>query len=185
PGYWPHAALFLGSANALQQLEGTEQETLKSHLASLQERTSGGGIVMESMRDGVHLRPLSSPFGSDSIVVMRPQLAPSDVTEALTRSLSHHGKPYDFNFDFSRSDRLVCTEVVYRAFDGVGAMDLPLVQRVGRPSLSGDDLIGMAVMGQSFDAVAVYAPTFSNRIASGAEAQSLINQARGTQPPPQ
>jgi uncharacterized protein YycO len=116
---------------------------------------------------------------------MRPQLAPSDVTEALTRSLSHHGKPYDFNFDFSRSDRLVCTEVVYRAFDGVGAMDLPLVQRVGRPSLSGDDLIGMAVMGQSFDAVAVYAPTFSNRIASGAEAQSLINQARGTQPPPQ
>jgi hypothetical protein len=185
PGYWPHAALFLGSANALQQLEGTEQETLKSHLASLQERTSGGGIVMESMRDGVHLRPLSSPFGSDSIVVMRPQLAPSDVTEALTRSLSHHGKPYDFNFDFSRSDRLVCTEVVYRAFDGVGAMDLPLVQRVGRPSLSGDDLIGMAVMGQSFDAVAVYAPTFSSRIASGAEAQSLINQARGTQPPPQ
>ena len=184
PGYWPHAALFLGSAPEVQQLEGADQETLKPHWARLEEMTSGGGIVMESMRDGVHLRPLSSPFGSDSIVVMRPQLAPSDVAEALTRSLFHHGKPYDFNFDFSRSDRLVCTEVVYRAFDGVGAMNLPLIRRVGRPSLSGDDLISLAVAGQSFDAVAVYAPTFSNRIATNAEAPCLINQARGTEPPP-
>jgi len=183
PGYWPHAALFLGNTTALRQLKGVDQENLNPHWARLEEITPGGDVVMESMRDGVRLRPLSSPFGSDSLVVMRPQLAASDVSEALTRCLSHQGKPYDFDFDFSRSDRLVCTEVVYRAFDGVGAMDLPLVHRVGRPSLSGDDLINMAVAGQSFDAVAVYAPTFSDRIATGAEAQRLINQARGTEPP--
>jgi len=183
PGYWPHAAVFLGNTTALRQLEGVDQENLKPYWARLEETTSADNVVMESMRDGVRLRPLSSPFGSDSVVVMRPQLAPSDISEALIRCLSHQGKPYDFNFDFSRSDRLVCTEVVYRAFDGVGAIELPLVRRVGRPSLSGDDLIGMAVAGQAFDAVAVYAPTFSDRIATGAEAQKLISQARGTEPP--
>jgi hypothetical protein len=182
PGYWPHAAVFLGNTTALRQLKGVNQEKLQPHWARLDELTSGDNIVMESMRDGVRLRPLSSPFGSDSIVVIRPQLAPSDVSEALCRCLSHQGKPYDFNFDFSRSDRLVCTEVVYRAFDGVGAMDLPLIHRIGRPSLSGDDLISMALAGQSFDAVAVYAPTFSDRIATGTQAQRLINRARGTEP---
>ena len=183
PGYWPHAALFLGTTAALRRLDGVDQETLKPHWARLDEISSGGDIVMESMRDGVRLRPLSSPFGSDSIVVMRPQLAPREVSLALTRCLSHQGKPYDFNFDFSRSDRLVCTEVIYRAFDGIGAMKLPLIHRAGRPSLSGDDLIDMAVASQSFDTVAVYAPAFSDEIATGMAAQKLISQARGTELP--
>ena len=183
PGYWPHAALFLGNTTALRRLQGVDQKKLTPHWARFEKTTSGGDVVMESMRDGVRLRPLSSPFGSDSLVVMRPQLATSEVSEALTRCLTHQGKPYDFDFDFSRSDRLVCTEVVYRAFDGVGAMELPLIHRVGRPSLSGDDLINMALAGQSFDAVAVYAPTFFDRIATGAEARRLINQARGAEPP--
>lgn len=185
PGYWPHVALYLGPAAALRELGASQWESLEPHCRRLEETTKGGGVVMESMRDGVHLRTIGSPFASDSIVVLRPRLAPSDVAEALTRSLSHRGKPYDFSFDFSRSDRLVCTEVVYRAFDGVSTMNLPLVRRIGRPTLSGDDLVSMAVAGQSFDAVAVYAPMFSDQIVTGSETQRMVNQARATEPPPQ
>lgn len=185
PGYWPHVALYLGPATDLEELEVAEPERLVPHWTRLEEATPGGGVVIESMRDGVHLRAMSSPFGSDSIVVLRPKLVQSDVATALTRSLAHHGKPYDFSFDFSRSDRLVCTEVVYRAFDGIGAMHMPLINRIGRPTLSGDDLISMAVAGASFDAVAVYAPTFSDEIITGAETRRLINQARAMEPPPE
>ena len=180
PGYWPHVALYLGSA--VPDCEAARRESLEPFLQRLGKTALRPGIVLESMRDGVHFRSLSSPFGSDSIVVMRPQLAAADVREALTRSLNHHGKPYDFAFDFTRSDRLVCTEVVYRAFDGIGSMHLPLVQRIGRPTLSGDDLIGMAVASRAFDAVAVFAPTFSREIATGESAQRLIHQARQTEP---
>jgi len=178
PGYWPHVALYLGSATALQPYQTGAQNSLEPLSARLHAATRDGGVVIESMKDGVHLRPLSSPFGSDSIVVMRPRLTATYVTEALNRSLNHQGKPYDFSFDFRRSDRLVCTEVVYRAFDGVDTMRLPLVQRVGRPTLSGDDLISMAMAGQSFDPVAVYAPMFSDQIATGTDSQRLINRAR-------
>lgn len=190
PGYWPHVALYLGPAGSLRQLGAAHWEQLEPHCQRIEQEEQDQqdrvprGVVMESKRDGVHLRTLVSPFGSDSIAVLRPRLAPGDVAEALTRSLTHRGKPYDFSFDFSRSDRLVCTEVVYRSFDGIGAMDVPLVRRIGRPTLSGDDLVGMALAGKSFNAVAVYAPMFSDQIVTGPETEGLIHRARATEPPP-
>ena len=111
-----------------QRLEGCETDTR---------------YVLEALRDGVQIRSIGSPCASDSVVVLRPQLGPQDVARALLRGLSHEGKPYDFDFDFRRSDRLVCTEVVYRAYDGISGLQFPLVRRAGRPTLSGSDLIGM------------------------------------------
>ena len=58
-------------------------------------------------------------------------------------------------FDFFRSDRLVCTEVIYRAFDGVGGISIPLRERAGRPTLSAEDLLDLAVDGGGFMPVAV------------------------------
>jgi hypothetical protein len=90
------------------------------------------------------------------VVVLRPRLSTGEVAHSLARVMAHEGKPYDFDFDFSRSDRLVCTEVVYRAYDGVGPMQFPLVRRAGRPTFSGSDLIGLTLDRRGFDPVAVY-----------------------------
>jgi len=178
PGYWPHVALYLGSVEMLRASGLAKNESLSPLLSQLEEVAPGGGVVMEAMRDGVQLRPLSSPFGSDSIVIMRPKIAAGDVPEVLARSLGHHCKPYDFSFDFTRSDRLVCTEVVYRALDGVGSLSLPLVPRLGRPTLSGDDLVRMSLECEAFDPIAAYAPMFSGQIATGQDSRQLMNQAR-------
>jgi hypothetical protein len=140
PGYWPHVALCLGKTND----------------ADIQ--------VLESMKDGVFVRSISSPFASDSVVVLRPQLPPEQIAEALNRGLQHQGKGYDFSFDFSRSDRLVCTEVVYRSYDGIGPIRFPLIKRAGRMTLSGNDLVDMSLAGKFFDPVAVYAPMFDAHI---------------------
>jgi hypothetical protein len=158
PGFWPHAALYLGDAATLARLGIQDQDHVRPRWRKLLEGSAEPGRVLESMKDGVQIRTLGSPFGSDSIVVLRPRLSPAEVALGLARVLAHEGKPYDFDFDFRRSDRLVCTEVVYRAFDGVGPMQLPLVRRAGRPTLSGSDLIGMAIAGRGFDPVAVYLP---------------------------
>jgi hypothetical protein len=158
PGYWPHAALYLGDAEALTRLGIHDQEHVRPRWRKLLGEAEERCRVLESMKDGVQIRTLASPFSSDSIVVLRPQLSPDQIAQGLARVMAHEGKPYDFDFDFRRSDRLVCTAVVYRAFDGIGAVQFPLVRRAGRPTLSGSDLIHMAIARRHFDPVAVFVP---------------------------
>jgi len=146
PGYWPHVALYLGNVDSLRSLEARVKDDHRPGWRRLLEAVGDGqDRVLESMRDGVLVRTLSSPFASDSVVILRPKLPAPEVEHALGRCLVHEGKAYDFDFDFRRSDRLVCTEVVYRAYDGIGNMNLPLTLRAGRPTLSGSDLIHMAI----------------------------------------
>ncbi len=162
PGHWPHAALYLGTADQLREL-GLDAAVAELARPAWQRLRAAQAAhpeisVLESMKDGVLFRPLQSPFGSDSLVVLRPRMPRADVARALARGLVHEGKPYDFDFDFRRSDRLVCTEVVYRAYDGIAGAEFPLVRRAGRPTLSGSDLIRLALRGPTLQPVAVYAP---------------------------
>lgn len=58
--------------------------------------------------------------------------------------MGHLGKPYDFEFDFNVSSRIVCTELVYRAFHARGGIEFKLTKRLGRWTLSADDLMDQA-----------------------------------------
>jgi hypothetical protein len=78
---------------------------------------------------------------ADHVLVLRPALAVEDLRAALLEALAHLGKPYDFEFDFTLSTRVVCTGLVYRSFHGKGSIRFELVPRMGRFTLSGDDLV--------------------------------------------
>jgi hypothetical protein len=111
----------------------------------------------------------------DAVAVIRPQIEPDLVAEAIARAAQHEGKGYDFDFDFFRSDTLVCTEVVYRAYDGVGPLRLQLTERSGRPTLSAEDLLDLALDGSGFDPVAVFgAPTCPDDLVVGEPAREAI-----------
>ncbi len=176
PGFWPHAALYLGSANELREMAVDQNEHVRQRWPHL-EAPPSLPRVLESMKDGVRIRPWTSPLASDSIVVLRPQLDRSQIGSALSRALTHEGKPYDFDFDFRRSDRLVCTEVVYRAYDGLCGLNFPLVYRAGRPTLSGADLVRMAHQGHCLQVQCVYAPSFDADLRTGPAAQAIVQRA--------
>lgn len=135
PGYWPHAALY-----------------------------AGDGEVIESLKDGVRQRTLRSPFGNDAIAVIRPNLDRSLIASAIDRARTHVGKPYDFDFDFTRSDRIVCTEVVYRSYEGIGDIRFQLANRAGRQTLSAEDLLNLALQNQHFSLQAVYCRPHSQQL---------------------
>ena len=90
--------------------------------------------MIEAISEGVVFTSLEHSVGeSDAIAVLRPRLTHAQRREAIARAFSHHGKPYDFEFDFFSTDRLVCSEVCYRAYDGM--LTLPLTSIMGRQTL--------------------------------------------------
>jgi hypothetical protein len=135
--------------------------------------------VLEALKDGVRIRSVDSPLSSDAVLVLRPRLTQSEIAQAIARGLFHEGKPYDFDFDFSRSDRLVCTEIVYRSYEGVGGMQFQLVRRAGRLTLAAEDLIHMALERQGFEPLAVYAPGRTPALCVGGDVDRVV---RATSP---
>ncbi|MBN1589456.1 MAG: hypothetical protein JW888_08070 [Pirellulales bacterium] len=177
PGYWKHAALYLGRSDDLVALGLRDHEHVRPRWAQLlspepQRR------VLESMKDGVRIRPLDSPFGADALTVLRPVLDSPQIAEGLARGLFHEGKPYDFDFDFTRSDRLVCTEVVYRSYEGIGPMAFTLTPRAGRLTLSAEDLVGMSLAHAHFEPVAVYSAPHAPGLTTGSAVESVLQQTR-------
>lgn len=180
PGYWPHAAFHVGTAADLERMGLRSHENLRARwdrLVSLD--TSEPHRVLEALKDGVWIRSLDSPFSSDSLAVIRPLLPPEKVSEAVARGFFHDGKPYDFDFDFTRSDRLVCTEVVYRSFEGIGGIRFPLMPRAGRLTLAAEDLLRMALARDGFETVAAYAAGRTNVLAQGGDVERVLFETMG------
>lgn len=184
PGYWPHAAFYLGRTDELDRMGLAIHENARPRWRRLLEcDAANAGRVVEAMKDGVWIRSLASPFAADAIAVIRPRLTEPDVTAAIARALFHDGKPYDFDFDFTRSDRLVCTEVVYRSLEGLADVRFSLTRRAGRMTLAAEDLLHMALDRRHFEVVAAYAPTFRPDIAEQSDAADLLQATLHGCPP--
>ncbi|QQR83715.1 hypothetical protein IPJ72_00670 [Candidatus Peregrinibacteria bacterium] len=161
PGYWPHAALYLGKIDQLKNWLIPQNPVDWKAVEKLDETPHR---VLESLKDGVQIRSINSPFHSDCLVILRPKLSELEIEIGLKKSLVHHGKAYDFDFDFRRSDRLVCTEVVYRAYEGLLPKKIPLKSRAGRLNVSAEDYLNMALKRDNFDLVAGFNPVFSSEL---------------------
>ena len=74
-----------------------------------------------------------------------PTLSGEQVAGAVAEAFGHVGKAYDFEFDFNISTRLVCTELIYRCYHHRGGIEFPLVKRLGRYTLTGDDMANLVL----------------------------------------
>jgi hypothetical protein len=144
PGFWPHAALYVGGIEDLQRLgivrrhQGgwtSEHAVVRERLPAYLEKTEDGHAhtVIESVSEGVIFNSLSHSMHADYVAVLRPRLTEADKARAIVRAFSHQGKPYDFEFDFATADKLVCTELVYRSYEGM--LKFELVRIMGRDTL--------------------------------------------------
>ncbi|MDB4614634.1 YiiX/YebB-like N1pC/P60 family cysteine hydrolase, partial [bacterium] len=176
PGYWPHAALYVGTLDDMKQLGLHQHDNVREAWAKIESLDAKPHRALEALADGVHVRPLSRALASDAVAVLRPKLSSEHIAEALGRGFFHEGKPYDFDFDFTRSDRLVCTEVIYRTYEGVGDMQFELTRRAGRMTLAAEDMLRMSLAGNGFDTVALYSPEHSPEVLTGDEAATVLSE---------
>ncbi|MCW8133752.1 MAG: 1-acyl-sn-glycerol-3-phosphate acyltransferase [Planctomycetota bacterium] len=142
PGYWPHAALYTGTAEDLKRLGLDTDPRVAAHFQEFARRDEHGHehVIVEALSEGIVFASLEHSIGGgDSVAVLRPRLPPERIKEALCRGFSHAGKPYDFEFDFFSTDKIVCTELVYRAYDG--DIHFELVDVMGRKTLPAIEMV--------------------------------------------
>ncbi len=175
PGFWPHAALFVGNEHQRAQMQ--------IHIdAKRAEKWSGDACVLEALKDGVRFRPINQTLAVDNFLVIRPNLNPDLIAKAIERVCLHEGKLYNFDFDFFSSDRLVCSEVIYRAYDGLGDIKFPLFERAGRHTLSPEDIVEYALSSNALDIVGVYGVDISRtKYTSGILAQQIAQSSIDTE----
>lgn len=134
PGFWPHAALYLGTAADLEAL-GVEIVSENRDIRRF----------LEAKKDGVRIRAAEETLHVDACVILRSPLSGEPLAEAIRRALSHAGKPYDFLFDFRTQDVLACTEVIYRGFHGIAPVKFHLEEVGGRLCLPAEELLNQAM----------------------------------------
>ncbi len=146
PGYWPHAALYVGTAAELRSLGIADDPRIAGKLAAFAapDELGHAHAVIEAMSEGVVFTSAEHSIGeADGVAVLRPRVDDAARREIIARAFDHSGKPYDFDFDFFSADKLVCTEVVYRATDGY--VTLPLVEVLGRRTLPALEIVRYAL----------------------------------------
>jgi glycerol-3-phosphate O-acyltransferase/dihydroxyacetone phosphate acyltransferase len=141
PGFWTHAALYLGTTEEVAKLATSLPSDVHHGWENQSSAGQRFGLVLEAISPGVILSPLEKCLFADNVLVLRPHVDEQERAAALQEALGHIGKPYDFEFDFSTTTRLVCTELVYRSYHGRGSITFQLVKRLGRFTLSCDDMV--------------------------------------------
>jgi hypothetical protein len=157
PGYWPHAALYIGTpeeraryfddatVHAWVRGQGERSAALdqllkrrypRAHQDSLRAQEHGHvPRVLEAISEGVSFTTLEHSADADAVAVLRPRLSKVEKARALARAFAYAGRPYDFDFDFLTDRALVCTELVYKAYepgDGLNGLTFPLTEIMGR-----------------------------------------------------
>ena len=170
PGFWPHALFYAGTPAqwkalldsdtgaiaAIQQQSGNKASTLEGYLRSVlpekyaeyilpDSETGKTRVIIEAISQGVVAHPAERALHADYIAVLRPKVPKRDKALAIIKAFESMGKPYDFDFDFTTDNILVCTELVYKAYQARSGMEkgveIPLQEILGRPTLPPNNII--------------------------------------------
>jgi hypothetical protein len=139
PGFWGHAALYVGRPDEIRGLGA--DPALEAALARLQGNDRDGFpfAAVEAIGEGVRLSSAEFALHANSLAVLRPKLSNEQIRTAIVRAIELRGVPYDFSFDFSSQDKIICTELVYRAY--APSLDVPFEEVMGRKTLKPDAML--------------------------------------------
>lgn len=140
PGFWPHAALYVGRLEDLKRLGIADHPAVQKHLAEYLRAAPDGRAktVIEAVSEGVLLSSLTHSTQADYVAVLRPRVGQRQIATAIVRAFANLGKAYDFNFDFEDTSKLVCSQVVYLSY--ADAIDLPLQRVLGRTTMPANEI---------------------------------------------
>jgi len=150
PGFWGHAAIWLGTETELREL-GIWDDPL---VVRYHEEIRQGRLVVEALRSGVELNTLEHFLNIDDLGLLRKgEMDSKELGKLVLLALRQVGKRYDFNFDVETTDRIVCSELIYQVYTGI---DWPTQKALGRATISPDNVASKALDGGPLKLVEFY-----------------------------
>ncbi len=114
PGYFGHAAIWLGPGITNKLLTGEEKR--KDRLKFGINRKS----VVEAIRQGVKISSLEEYADGEDFLILRLKNITQSQKESIVNNTGKQlGKDYDFICDFESPETISCTELVYLSYDFV------------------------------------------------------------------
>jgi len=144
PGHFGHNAIWLGTPAELLEMGLWDTDFIKP----FQNDILQGFNIIETARDGTHLKKLSEWMNIDEIAIIRREskMTSAQINEFYAVLMAQHGKTYDFNFDVETTDRLVCSELLYQSY---GDVVWPTESYLGRYTISPDNVASIIVQKQT------------------------------------
>ncbi len=151
PGYWGHAAVWVGNQDELEQLEIWEHPQIQPFHSQLgKEKRS----IIEALQGGVQINTLEHFLNIDDLAVLRPLgLTREERQKALVRAFAQLGKGYDFNFNVETNKNIVCSELAYVVFN---EYDWETDTILGRATISPDNVSRFALQSGKFEPALLY-----------------------------
>jgi len=98
--------------------------------------------VIEAVAEGVIINSLDYLLKThiNRMLILRPKISQQERIEMLVDLFLNIGVPYDFNFDFSDDSYQCCTELIYRALNSKGNINMQFSKLQGKWVLSADNI---------------------------------------------
>jgi len=139
PGYWGHAAIWVGNQQELISLGVWNTALVNKYQQKIQNQQG----VVEALRDGTKMNTLEHFLNIDDLVVLRKKnLMDQHKKKIIELTFRQVGKPYDFNYDVETTDKIVCSQLVYLAYTDIGWTTDTLI---GRYTISPDNIAQKAL----------------------------------------
>lgn len=151
PGFWGHAAIYIGTKEDLQELGIWDHELVQQYAKDI----SKGRFIVEALRDKVQMNSLDhfSDIDDFALIRTRVEMTKEQKAEHILRALSHVGKKYDFSFDVETGDTIVCSELHYRTYIDV---KFNTTLYLGRSTISVDQVAEQGMTDMPFAPVMMY-----------------------------
>ena len=143
PGIFKHGMVFVGKRHEWDQEIWSKIKLTDKQKTLVKPKHD----LIEAIAEGVVSSALADILDSkiNRLAVFRPNLSQKEIVDAMQTVHSYIGNKYDFTFDFNDAESQVCTEVIYRGFNGRGKINFNLIKRVGALNLSAEDVCNYAL----------------------------------------
>lgn len=139
-GFWTHTGLFIGNIeemdkyfSEIEELKGKnfsdmlKELNLEAYNRLLNESELS---VIESIEEGVVIKPISNIAKVDYFSAVRPKVSKEEKMKAIIKAYGFLGRPYDFFINIDSNDAFICTSLITKSFQN--SINFQIEEKLGK-----------------------------------------------------